>query len=382
MYNARNEDNRKRMPAGILWCLLLLALLGLAVGCGGEGEEEEVTGSTVSTTTVEQPAEDFEAAAGAPAVAAAASTVLDSDEVESELNAAKRALSLPLLAEDCKKVAVNTNGVDVDFGSCQYADGHITLRRLKAGSWLMTFADDFVFTGVDIDGHLLLERRALGDFDFFTADADGNQKGVAAIRLSWQGQHGTIVRDVVLTGDILATDQPFERFSVVGDGKLRRSDGSRVLDLGLGGPVGGTKDSPLAIRRPVERRCPDSGLLDTKGIFTGRLKVDLRFEVKDTVHVLAVDLGDRDIDGVLSLRFDKNESDGIGERRFVSSGSVLVPEDRILQALDGSSLAEPVKRAIRKHVTDGAVFQVPESVIDKALEVFLKALFGDGKLCP
>jgi hypothetical protein len=352
----------------------VVAAVAAAAACEEEGAPG-VTDVAVATVEAEELGEDFEDSLAVMTLAGATAQALESDQ------------AMTLLGEltgtgkmgDCAEIGLDGTTLNIDYTPCDHADGHVVIDRLEAATWLLSFQEDFEVWGVGMVGNLLLERVDRGEFDVFTAAADGTGAGTTPIVLTWEGRTATLEREVLLTGDLLTSGTMVDRFALAGEGDVRREASAGVLDMGLGGALGEAKDHPLEYPRPTTGRCPSAGEFHLQGPLAARLAARLQFTVGERVYDLSVNLGSLAIDADVGFTLVGGAIDAVG---IVTTGPVIVPDAAVLDALAASSLAESVKAAIRQAVADHLVPEVPLGQVQSAVSAAVSTLIADTAVCP
>lgn len=352
-----------------------------ADGAIEDAGELMVSSAELTEITASEPDDSFDAVEAPIYTAVAVADSTDSDETLVLLDTDPP----PLPHSDCRTrtPTVNPVGFEVDYSGCtsQGSAGLVQVERLGGGSWLFRFNDAFTYRGVDIDGFAVLARQQPGRYGLSSADGTGAQLAAADLVVTRQGPQREVVRKIRFDGRLDVVDQPLSAFDFGADGSIRRSDDSGVMDLGIGGPRGGTKDSPLRVHRPNLTRCPDRGAIHLGGRFSLLLRLVFKVTIDDEIHQFDVDLGRRDFDGAFRIDFDRNASHGILDLDLRPLTPLRADKDRLRDGLDRSGLGDRVKRAIHRHIDNNDAPVLPDQVFSDGAREVLRTLFADGDLC-
>ncbi len=405
MIHRRICERKTDKPVKLLFFLLACLLLTY---CSEDSESNDISYSDAGNITDAQEVvanvegvssdsinDDFEVLDPVTAATAATSMALESDEVYAVIDSSAtppppvRAKSV---GNECVRKDIKVDTIRLNYDQCKHASGNISMSRQAIGKWLIHFEDDFHIFGIKINGFILLSRKDKGLFSFLSVDSNAQKGGEEPLLAEWNGRNIFLKRNITIRGEIRSVESPASLFEITGEGLILRSDDSAFkMNHLIGQLFGESGIKPLLFPRPLDCRCPHSGILSLNGRLSAKVRTNLSFEVAKQVYNLIVDLGDFSSDAVVGLKFNINTENRIEETVVkatspIESGgksytdSFPVPKENILKALSESAHPQSVKDAIssyisKKQISVGNIGEVfANSVRDSFVKTYSKDL--------
>ncbi len=365
------------------YCVALItAMAFIASGCNEQeqGEEPSATDVEASEQALEiegdLPEEDIE---GEMAISGYASALLASVLPEPVLEL----LGIDAEAGDdpCYTWGREGTTVTVDFAACEDIDGTVSVTVAIGEPAVVTFGDEFVINGKDVDGSILLDRESFNPFTYSVSSDE------SILVLDTETE---VTSELTFEGT-LVIDRREGYATLVGQGVVATSggdEGDTETSFYLGGTSADTVgDAPLTWMLPMEDcYCPTSGAMALESSYvinTVTIEIGGEYLGEDYTYDLEVDIDDVEIQGTLTIEL--TGECGAFEACFTTTASstgVTVTRAQVQAAAD-ELWPDGVPRSVQA-IIDGLPeeysVEIPTEELCGAADISQQSIFSGG-LC-